>query len=93
MSEPKTPASQETKPVREIDEQTQKHIDRFLQGKDVWNKWANEMLTRKAELEKSGKWKVGYERDELNRKKTSSADHSIPEIQRCWMKQMLISQK
>lgn len=50
MSEPNTPAHPE------IDPQTQRHIDRFKQGSVVWNKWANDMLARKSELEKAGKW-------------------------------------
>jgi uncharacterized protein YjbI with pentapeptide repeats len=84
MSEPKTPASQETKPVREIDEQTQKHIDRFLQGKEVWNKWANEMLARKEKLKQADKWKVREGFDTQGRYRAMSADTSTPEIQ-AWL--------
>jgi|GEM_PF-6934008 len=84
MSEPKTPASQETKPFREIDEQTQKHIDRFLQGPEAWNKWANEMLARKVELEKVGKWKVQQCPDSSLRYRTMSANPSNPELQ-AWL--------
>jgi hypothetical protein len=89
MSEPKTPTSQETKPVREIDEQTQKHIDRFLQGKEVWNKWANEMLAKKEELEIAGLWKVQFGIDRYRGGRVLSADNSIPEIQE-WLDETFI---
>lgn len=90
MSEPKTPTSQETNSVREIDEQTQKHIDRFLQGHEVWNEWANEMLTKKEELEKAGKWKVQFGIDRYRGGRVLSADNSIPEIQE-WLDETFIN--
>ncbi len=48
-----------TKP-REIDPQTEKHIERFLAGQEVWNEWARDMLARKEKLVEKGKWPVGF---------------------------------
>ncbi|MBO6549041.1 MAG: pentapeptide repeat-containing protein [Rhizobiales bacterium] len=87
MSEPKTPESQEAKPIREIDEQTQKHIDRFLEGREVWNKWAEDMLVRKEELEKAGKWKV--DRDVLYGN-IRSLDKREPKIQ-SWLDEAFVN--
>lgn len=86
MSDPKTFESQEIKPTREIDEQTQKHIDRFLQGKEVWNRWANEMLAKKEALEKAGKWKVKLNEGGKIQDRIITADTSIPEIEN-WIKE------
>ncbi len=43
---------------RKLDKQTKAHIERFLQGSEVWNAWANKMLAEKEVLEQSGKWNV-----------------------------------
>ncbi|GAA6213218.1 hypothetical protein NBRC116602_29590 [Hyphomicrobiales bacterium 4NK60-0047b] len=90
MSEPKTPTSQETKPAREIDEQTQKHLDRFLQGREIWNKWARKKLEDKKKLLNSGKWEVDnvlvLTGDKAGKNYTKSSN---PETQE-WLEECLV---
>lgn len=81
MSEPKKPSSQETKLVREIDEQTQKHIDRLKKGVESWNDWAKKKLAQKAELENAGKWFVKLKLDDQRYVRTMSNDPQNPMIQ------------
>lgn len=90
MSEPKTPKSQETKPAHEIDEQTQKHIDRFRLGSEEWNSWAREKLEQKKKLLSAGKWVVHNVKvltgDKAGKNYTKS---SISETQE-WLEECLV---
>ena len=69
---------------RVIDPQTQEHIDRFLEGREKWNEWAEGMLAQKKELEEAGKWRVEIRRDGQSRYREMSANPEEPEIQ-AWL--------
>lgn len=80
MSHPLQQAAHMNKP-RIIDKQTQKHIDRFLKGKDAWNEWAEDMLTKRATSEAEKPWKLKDGFDSFNRNRIMSAESDRPEIQ------------
>jgi uncharacterized protein YjbI with pentapeptide repeats len=48
----------------------------YAKGKDAWNAWANDMLTKKAVLEKAGQWEIDTDGQGINQKTRDWMDKS-----------------
>ncbi len=63
------------------------HIERFKQGVEVWNAWAEETLREKEKLEKAGKWNVREDFDKQGHYRELS---STPETQN-WLDRAFVN--